>query len=140
MRRYLRSLARNPSSGEGIIWRKPPPVRLPRRLGALLIVVKAAPVTMAMTTGVAARTRAISATMTTASDEGEPPDTLVPDPQVWREFGICTMTGYRWTYDPTLNFPPPIKIRNRCFRSRKMLEDFKARMLRKAIRGRADAR
>ncbi len=27
-------------------------------------------------------------------------DVLVPDPVVWREFGICSMTGWRWTQDP----------------------------------------
>lgn len=57
------------------------------------------------------------------------PDSLVPDPQVWREFGISPMTGWRWTRDPTLGFPPPIKIRTRCFRSRRALEEFKRRMV-----------
>ena len=43
---------------------------------------------------------------------GEPPDTLVPDPRVWQELGVTPMTGWRYTRDPKLNFPPPIKIRN----------------------------
>jgi predicted DNA-binding transcriptional regulator AlpA len=60
---------------------------------------------------------------------GDAPDQLVPDPQVWREFGISSMTGWRWTRDPTLGFPPPIKIRTRCFRSRRALEEFKRRMV-----------
>jgi hypothetical protein len=36
----------------------------------------------------------------------EAPDTLVPDPLVWREFGITSMTGWRWSNDPDLGFPP----------------------------------
>jgi predicted DNA-binding transcriptional regulator AlpA len=65
--------------------------------------------------------------------DNESVDSLVPDPQVWRELGISSMTGWRWTHDASLNFPPAIKIRNRCFRSRRMLEEFKSRMLRQAI-------
>jgi predicted DNA-binding transcriptional regulator AlpA len=64
-----------------------------------------------------------------AAHISDSPDTLVPDPQVWREFGISSMTGWRWTRDPTLGFPPPIKIRTRCFRSRRALEEFKRRMV-----------
>ena len=63
----------------------------------------------------------------------EQPDELVPDPQVWRELGITSMTGWRYTHDPELNFPPPIKIRTRNFRSRRQLEEFKARLLRHAM-------
>ncbi len=66
------------------------------------------------------------------------PDELVPDPIVWREFGISSMTGWRWTKDPELGFPQPIKIRHRCFRLRREIEAFKQRMLRKAIAERAD--
>jgi hypothetical protein len=64
------------------------------------------------------------------------PDSLVPDPVVCREFGVTSMTLWRWTHDSELNFPPAIAIRNRNFRSRKQLEDFKERMLRKAMRQR----
>lgn len=53
---------------------------------------------------------------------------LVPDPQVWLELGISSMTGYRWTHDPRLDFPRAIKIRNRNYRTRQALEAFKARM------------
>lgn len=67
----------------------------------------------------------------------EQPDELVPDPQVWRELGITSMTGWRYTHDPKLNFPPPIKIRTRNFRSRRQLEAFKARLLRDAMSRRA---
>jgi hypothetical protein len=61
-------------------------------------------------------------------------DELVPDPQVWKELGITSMTGWRWTRDPALDFPPQITIRRRNFRSRKQLEAFKARMLRQALK------
>jgi hypothetical protein len=62
---------------------------------------------------------------------------LVPDPQIWREFGVTPMTGWRWTHDKALNFPQPIKIRNRCFRSRPQIEEFKERMMREGVRRRA---
>jgi len=52
---------------------------------------------------------------------------LVPDPVVQAEFGISAMTLYRWTLDPTLGFPPKIKIKTRNYRSRKALEAFKRR-------------
>ena len=60
-------------------------------------------------------------------------DELVPDPVVWQEFGITSMTLHRWTHDPNLGFPLPIKIRTKNFRSRLALEDFKKRMMQKAI-------
>jgi hypothetical protein len=62
------------------------------------------------------------------------PDQLVPDPIVAQEFGgITLMTLYRWTNDPELGFPPPIKIRTKNFRSRRALEDFKARMISRRV-------
>ena len=60
------------------------------------------------------------------------PDHLVPDPQVWREFGVTAMTIWRWTHNRALGFPPPMKINRRNFRSRRALEEFKARLLRDA--------
>ncbi len=63
----------------------------------------------------------------------EAPDHLVPDPAVCREFGISSMTLWRWSHDVALAFPPAVKIRNRCFRSRRALDEFKARMMRDAI-------
>lgn len=59
-----------------------------------------------------------------------PPDQFVPDPIVAKEFGgVSLMTLYRWTNDPKLGFPPPVKIRTKNFRSRRALEDFKARII-----------
>jgi hypothetical protein len=68
------------------------------------------------------------------------PDELVPDPVVWREFGITSMTLHRWTHDANLGFPSPIKIRTKNFRSRLALEDFKQRMMQKAIAERSKTR
>jgi hypothetical protein len=55
-------------------------------------------------------------------------DTLVPDPQVQKEFGVTAMSIWRWDRDPELiklGWPPPIRIRSRKFRSRIALENFK---------------
>ena len=68
------------------------------------------------------------------------PDNFVPDPVVWREFGVTSMTGHRWSRDPSLGFPPAVKINNRNFRSRRLLEEFKAALLRKAIAARNEQR
>ena len=61
------------------------------------------------------------------------PDQLVPDPVVWREFGISAMTGWRWSRDPALDFPPAVAIRGRNFRSRAALQAFKSRMMHAAV-------
>jgi predicted DNA-binding transcriptional regulator AlpA len=78
----------------------------------------------------------------TAARHAGPPDEMVPDPQVCREFGITGMTLYRWTKDPKMGFPPPIKFSNkptgRNYRSRRQLEAFKARMMQRAIAARAE--
>lgn len=70
------------------------------------------------------------------------PDEFVPDPQVFAEFGISAMTGWRWDHDAELvelGWPPPIKIRSRNFRSRRALDKFKARLVRRAIEERGSA-
>jgi hypothetical protein len=71
-------------------------------------------------------------------DEGEDgdggsPDAFVPDPVVWKELGVSSMTGWRWTQDASLQFPPAIQIRGRNFRSRRELEAWKRRMMRLAL-------
>ena len=68
------------------------------------------------------------------------PDQHVPDPQVCRELGITSMSLWRYDHDATLNFPPPIKIRNRNFRSRRLLEAWKEEMLRRAVKQRGQPR
>lgn len=70
--------------------------------------------------------------MTDFEIKSEERDALVPDPVVWSEFGVCSMTGLRWTNDPEMGFPPPIKIRGRNYRSRKALEAFKKKLLTQA--------
>ena len=63
-------------------------------------------------------------------------DTLVPDPQVQKEFGVTAMSIWRWDRDPELiklGWPPPIRIRSRKFRSRIALENFKRVMARRAL-------
>jgi predicted DNA-binding transcriptional regulator AlpA len=68
----------------------------------------------------------------TGQAHSERPDELVPDPQVWAEFGISAMTGWRWTRDAQLDFPPVIKIRERNYRRRRAIEAFKMRRIRGA--------
>ena len=75
----------------------------------------------------------------TSEDVADVTDTFVPDPQVWKELGISSMTGWRWQRDPDLNFPPRIQIRGRNFRSRNQLERWKAEMLRRSIGERSRA-
>jgi hypothetical protein len=79
------------------------------------------------------------------SASAEQPDQLVPDPQVWKEFGISSMSGWRWDDDVKKNpngelaqmgWPAPISIRKRNFRSRRALEQFKANAQRQAIQKR----
>jgi hypothetical protein len=73
----------------------------------------------------------------------DPYDSMVPDPVVFAEFGITPMTGWRWDHDPALSelgWPPPVKIRERKFRSRTQLERFKANMLRRALQQRSASR
>jgi predicted DNA-binding transcriptional regulator AlpA len=63
-------------------------------------------------------------------------ETLIPDPEVARELGISLMGLWRWSKDKNLaamGFPPKISVRSRNFRSRKMLEAFKARLIREAL-------
>jgi hypothetical protein len=75
-------------------------------------------------------------TKTSSAKLSEAADSLVPDPVVWRELGISAMTGWRWTHDPNLRFPAAIQIRKRNFRSRRAIEEFKAKMMRAAIKQR----
>ncbi|MDB5609643.1 MAG: hypothetical protein JWP25_6543 [Bradyrhizobium sp.] len=69
----------------------------------------------------------------------DPPDEFVPDPTVCREFNVTSMTLWRWDRDETLEFPPPVRIRHRNFRSRRQLELFKQTLIRNAMDAR-DAR
>jgi len=66
-------------------------------------------------------------------------DEFVPDPQVWREFNVTPMTGWRWTRDPKLGFPPAIKIRSRNYRSRRAINAFRERMVREGMTRQGEA-
>ena len=69
----------------------------------------------------------------------EEKDELVPDPTVAREFEKSLMSLWRWDHDEFQiknGWPPPIKIWNRKFRSRKALETFKANMTAMALTAR----
>jgi len=68
---------------------------------------------------------------------GETADTFVPDVVVLQEFGITSMSLWRWDHDAALDFPPKIKIGGHNYRSRKALEVFKQRMQRTAIEQRS---
>jgi len=70
---------------------------------------------------------------------GVEPDELVPDPQVGRELSVSLMTLWRWDRDPKMvdpGWPPPVYIRKRKYRGRKLLENFKSAALRHAIKTR----
>jgi hypothetical protein len=66
-------------------------------------------------------------------------DNLVPDPQVAREFGVTSMTMWRWDHDEAkaaLGWPAKIKIGDRNFRSRDQLETFKKSLISTALAAR----
>jgi hypothetical protein len=46
------------------------------------------------------------------------------------------MTLWRWDHDPELDFPPAMKIRTKNYRSRRLLEKFKQRLITMAIAAR----
>jgi hypothetical protein len=67
-------------------------------------------------------------TNSAAVPTGSEPDTLVPDPAVAREFGVCLATLSRWDKDERMaemGWEQPIRIRNRKYRGRKGLEKVK---------------
>jgi hypothetical protein len=72
--------------------------------------------------------------------EGEQPDTLVTDKAICEEFAITPMSLWRWDRDERLGFPPPIRINSRKYRSRRQIEEFKARLIRGALKSRAASR
>jgi hypothetical protein len=68
-------------------------------------------------------------------------DELVPDPAVAREFNVSLMTIWRWDQSAekaALGWPPAVRMGGKCprkFRSRSLLEQFKANLLRLALDG-----
>lgn len=68
------------------------------------------------------------------SDNTDTTDRLIPDPMVAKELGVSLMSLWRWTRDPKLDFPPPVKIRQRNYRSQRALDAWRARLVRKGSR------
>jgi len=68
---------------------------------------------------------------------GAPRDHLVPDGEIARELGgLSSMSLHRYDRDPAmiaLGWPPPIKIKQRKYRSRLAFENFKRGLVRRAI-------
>jgi hypothetical protein len=63
-------------------------------------------------------------------------DTLVPDPEVAREFSVTLMTLWRWDRSPAkvaLGWPPPVKIGHRNYRNRHGIETFKKNLIAAAL-------
>lgn len=70
-------------------------------------------------------------------DDG--PDQLVPDSLVTQELSVSRMTLWRWSHQPryaSLGFPPPITINGYHYRSRRLLEQWKATALASSRKGR----
>jgi predicted DNA-binding transcriptional regulator AlpA len=49
---------------------------------------------------------------------------LIPDPQVWKRYGVTSMTGWRWDNNPNLQFPKPVVINRRKYRYEDELEQW----------------
>jgi hypothetical protein len=54
-------------------------------------------------------------------------DVFLPDPVVWKRYGVTAMTGWRWDNDPDMGFPPPYVIANRKYRKLSELREFERR-------------
>jgi hypothetical protein len=75
------------------------------------------------------------------TEQDDHPDQFVPDPKARSEFGLSAMGWWRWNQDALLielGLPPPIVIRGKNYRSRRALEAFKQRLLRRAIAARKE--
>ena len=53
---------------------------------------------------------------------------LIPEQQVARRYSVHPQTLKRWDNDSRLDFPKPIKIRNRLYRDEAELDQFDRRM------------
>ena len=56
-----------------------------------------------------------------------PSKRLLPEKEVCQRYGVKPMTLWRWSRDPDLGFPQPIKIRKRLYRYQDELDDFDER-------------
>ena len=70
----------------------------------------------------------------------DPTDEFITDATVCAEFNITKMTLWRWDQSPDLDFPAAIHIEGRKYRSRRMIEEFKREMVRRALAERSRRR
>ena len=66
-------------------------------------------------------------------------DALIPDAQVAEEMGVTLMSLWRWDRNKKLieaGWPPPVYLNKRRYRGRKLLEEFKAQLIERAIKDR----
>lgn len=76
--------------------------------------------------------------MTNSLHDAADPGDLIADATCQRELDyISKVTLWKYSNDPKLNFPPVVKIWNRNYRSRKLFDEFKARLIAKANDARA---
>lgn len=69
-------------------------------------------------------------------DDGNDSRLLVPDPAVAQRYGVSLMTLWRWTRDKELEFPQPVKIRERNYRNAVDLDAFDRRQVRLSLEAR----
>jgi predicted DNA-binding transcriptional regulator AlpA len=62
--------------------------------------------------------------------------TWLTGPQVRQRFSISAMGLYRWLKDARLQFPHPVKIRERLFWRLNEIEEFEHRMMSAGLRSR----
>jgi predicted DNA-binding transcriptional regulator AlpA len=55
-------------------------------------------------------------------------DEYLTGPDVDRRYRRSSQTRWRWSKDPKLGFPKPIKIKNRLFYRLREIEEFERRM------------
>jgi predicted DNA-binding transcriptional regulator AlpA len=55
-------------------------------------------------------------------------DEFLTGPDVDRRYRRSSQTRWRWSKDPELGFPKPIKIKNRLFYRLREIEEFERRM------------
>jgi len=55
-------------------------------------------------------------------------DEFLTGPDVDRRYRRSSQTRWRWSKDPELGFPKPIKIKNRLFHRLREIEEFERRM------------
>jgi predicted DNA-binding transcriptional regulator AlpA len=62
--------------------------------------------------------------------DSDPANTFLPDPKVRVRYGVTDMTLWRWSKDPNLKFPQPMKINGRNYRRLAELETWERKRAR----------